>query len=104
MTSFSVRAPVALRKARLLRIHQLAPAFVDNACVDLLLDLGLARENVWLTDLAGVVYEGRRELMDPRRARFAQATGARTLKEVIGGADIFLGLSAGGVLTQEMVK
>jgi malate dehydrogenase (oxaloacetate-decarboxylating)(NADP+) len=73
------------------------------ACVDLLLDLGLARENVWLTDLAGVVYQGRQELMDPEKARFAQATAARTLLDVIGGADIFLGLSAGGVLRQEMV-
>jgi malate dehydrogenase (oxaloacetate-decarboxylating)(NADP+) len=72
------------------------------ACVDLLLDLGLARENVWLTDLAGVVYEGRQELMDPEKARFAQPTAARVLKEVIGGADIFLGLSAGGVLSKEM--
>ena len=74
------------------------------ACVDLLLDLGLPKENVWLTDLAGVVYEGRTELMDPEKARFAQATSARTLKEVIKGADVFLGLSAGGVLTQDMVK
>src|SRR5271156_5734754 len=74
------------------------------ACVDLLLDLGLARENVWLTDLAGVVYEGRQELMDPEKARFAQPTSARTLAQVIGGADVFLGLSAGGVLTQEMVR
>src|SRR6202790_298814 len=73
------------------------------ACVDLLLDLGLVRENVWLTDLAGVVYEGRQELMDPDKARFAQPTHARTLNEVIGGADVFLGLSAGGVLTQAMV-
>jgi malate dehydrogenase (oxaloacetate-decarboxylating)(NADP+) len=73
------------------------------ACVDLLLDLGLAREHVWLTDLAGVVYEGRRELMDPEKARFAQSTDARTLAQVIGGADIFLGLSAGGVLTAAMV-
>src|SRR6202161_4171284 len=73
------------------------------ACVDLLLDLGLARENVWLTDLAGVVYEGRQELMDPEKSRFAQVTQARTLNEVIGGADVFLGLSAGGVLTQGMV-
>ncbi|HEX3913483.1 MAG TPA: NADP-dependent malic enzyme [Steroidobacteraceae bacterium] len=72
------------------------------ACVDLLLDLGLPREHVWLTDLAGVVYEGRRELMDPEKARFAQSTGARTLAQVIGGADIFLGLSAGGVLTPKM--
>ncbi|HXA35436.1 MAG TPA: NADP-dependent malic enzyme [Steroidobacteraceae bacterium] len=74
------------------------------ACVDLLLDLGLPRENVWLTDLAGVVYEGRQELMDPEKSRFAQPTDARTLNEVIGGADVFLGLSAGGVLTQSMVK
>src|SRR5271168_4804797 len=74
------------------------------ACVDLLLDLGLVREHVWLTDLAGVVYEGRQELMDPEKSRFAQPTDARTLAEVIGGADMFLGLSAGGVLTQDMVK
>ena len=73
------------------------------ACVDLLLDLGMVRENVWLTDLAGVVYEGRRELMDPEKSRFAQPTDARSLAEVIGGADVFLGLSAGGVLTPDMV-
>src|ERR1700732_1570781 len=73
------------------------------ACLDLLLDLGLVRENVWVTDLAGVVYEGRQELMDPEKSRFAQPTHARTLNEVIGGADVFLGLSAGGVLTPGMV-
>ncbi len=73
------------------------------ACVDLLLDLGLKREHIWLTDLAGVVFEGRKELMDPEKARFAQVTVARTLDEVIGGADVFLGLSAGGVLTRDMV-
>ena len=73
------------------------------ACVELLLDLGLVQENIWLSDLAGVVYEGRRELMDPHKARFAQPTDARTLGEVIGGADMFLGLSAGGVLTRAMV-
>src|SRR5580658_82207 len=74
------------------------------ACMDLLLDLGLAREHVWLTDLAGVVYEGRQELMDPEKIRFAQPTQARTLDEVIGEADVFLGLSAGGVLTPAMVR
>ena len=74
------------------------------ACVELLLDLGLVRRNVWLTDLAGVVYQGRQELMDPEKVRFAQATAARTLDEVIGGADIFLGLSAGGVLSRDMVR
>src|SRR5450631_3538329 len=70
---------------------------------DLLRYLGLVRENVWFTDLAGVVYEGRQELMDPEKARFAQPTSARSLDDVIGGADVFLGLSAGGVLTQRMV-
>lgn len=74
------------------------------ACLDLLVDLGLALENIWVTDLAGVVYQGRTELMDPIKARFARPTDARTLEEVIEDADIFLGLSAGGVLKPEMVK
>ena len=73
------------------------------ACVDLLVDLGLPIRNIWLTDLAGVVYEGRAELMDPDKARFAQPTTQRTLAEVIVGADMFLGLSAGGVLKPAMV-
>ncbi len=73
------------------------------ACLNLLLQLGLKREHVWVTDLAGVVYQGRTELMDPDKAEFAQATDARTLADVIGGADVFLGLSAGGVLKPEMV-
>ncbi len=74
------------------------------ACVDLLVDLGLPKTNVWLTDLAGVVYQGREELMDPEKERFAQATPLRKLEEVIAGADLFLGLSAGGVLKPQMVK
>jgi malate dehydrogenase (oxaloacetate-decarboxylating)(NADP+) len=74
------------------------------ACLDLLLDLGLPQENIWVTDLAGVVYEGRKELMDPEKERFAQKTDARVLADVIADADVFLGLSAGGVLKQEMVK
>ncbi|MFN7368884.1 MAG: NADP-dependent malic enzyme [Burkholderiales bacterium] len=73
------------------------------ACVDLLVDLGLPKKNIWLTDLAGVVYKGRTELMDPDKEQFAQETSARTLAEVIEGADIFLGLSAGGVLKPDMV-
>jgi malate dehydrogenase (oxaloacetate-decarboxylating)(NADP+) len=73
------------------------------ACLNLLLKLGIKRENVWVTDLAGVVYQGRTELMDDDKARFAQATAHRTLAEVIPGADVFLGLSAGGVLKGEMV-
>lgn len=74
------------------------------ACVGLLVKLGIPRENVWVTDLAGVVYEGRTELMDPDKAMYAQKTDARKLGEVIDHADIFLGLSAGGVLKKEMVK
>ena len=74
------------------------------ACLNLLVKLGLPRENIWVTDLAGVVYEGRSELMDPDKAQFAQSTGQRTLSEAIAGADVFLGLSAGGVLKQEMVR
>ncbi|MFL6672762.1 MAG: NADP-dependent malic enzyme [Massilia sp.] len=73
------------------------------ACLDLLVDLGFPIENIYVTDLAGVVYKGRAELMDPDKERFAQDTPARTLSEVIPGADIFLGLSAGGVLKPEMV-
>ena len=74
------------------------------ACLDLIVDLGFPIENIIVTDLAGVVYQGRIELMDPDKARFAQDTKARKLSDVIAGADIFLGLSAGGVLTQDMVK
>ena len=74
------------------------------ACLNLLLSMGLKRENIWVTDIAGVVYEGRGELMDRWKAPFAQKTEARTLEEVIEGADVFLGLSAPGVLKPEMVK
>jgi malate dehydrogenase (oxaloacetate-decarboxylating)(NADP+) len=73
------------------------------ACLDLLVKIGLPRKNVWVSDLEGVVYQGRTTLMDPDKALFAQDTTARTLMEVIEGADIFLGLSAGGVLKREMV-
>lgn len=74
------------------------------ACLNLLVKLGLPRANITVTDLAGVVYEGRTELMDADKALFAQATDKRTLAQVLPDADIFLGLSAGGVLTQDMVK
>jgi len=74
------------------------------ACLDLLVDLGLPVENVWATDIEGVVYRGRTTLMDPAKERFAQPTDARTLAEVIGGADVFLGLSVGGILSADMLK
>ncbi len=73
------------------------------ACLGLLVKLGLPRENIWVTDLAGVVYEGRKELMDADKIGFAQKTELRTLAQVMDGADVFLGLSAGGVLKKEMV-
>jgi malate dehydrogenase (oxaloacetate-decarboxylating)(NADP+) len=73
------------------------------ACLGLLVKLGVRRENIWVTDIAGVVYEGRTELMDEDKAFFAQKTALRTLADVIAGADVFLGLSAGGVLKGPMV-
>jgi malate dehydrogenase (oxaloacetate-decarboxylating)(NADP+) len=73
------------------------------ACLNLLVKMGLPRRNIFVTDLAGVVYSGRVELMDPDKAEFAQDTPHRTLSDVIAGADVFLGLSAGGVLKAPMV-
>jgi len=74
------------------------------ACLDLLVKMGMPVGNITVTDIEGVVYAGRKELMDPDKARYARETPARTLDEVIGGADIFLGLSAGRVLQPESVK
>jgi malate dehydrogenase (oxaloacetate-decarboxylating)(NADP+) len=74
------------------------------ACLALLVKLGVPRENIWVTDLAGVVWKGRTDLMDPDKAEFAQDTPHRTLAQVIDGADVFLGLSAAGVLKPEMVR
>jgi malate dehydrogenase (oxaloacetate-decarboxylating)(NADP+) len=74
------------------------------ACLDLAVSLGLKRENIWVTDAKGVVYIGRTDGMDDNKSRYAQETNARTLAELMPGADIFLGLSAGGVLKPEWVK
>jgi malate dehydrogenase (oxaloacetate-decarboxylating)(NADP+) len=74
------------------------------ACLDLLVVLGARRGNIWVTDIEGVVYKDRNTLMDEYKAVFAQPTDKRTLGEVIDGADIFLGLSAGGVLKPDMLK
>ncbi len=73
------------------------------ACLDLLLKLGMPIENIFVTDIEGVVYTGRKALMDPDKERYAKDVKARTLGEIIEGADVFLGLSAGGVLKQDMV-
>ncbi|PYC49155.1 NADP-dependent malic enzyme [Litorivita pollutaquae] len=72
------------------------------ACLNMLLKLGVKRENIWLCDIHGLVYEGREVDMNPQKAAFAQNSDLRTLDDVIGGADMFLGLSGPGVLTQEM--
>lgn len=74
------------------------------ACLDLMVDMGLPLENIWVSDIEGVVYKGRTTLMDPDKERFAQDTDKRTLAEIIPNADVFLGLSAGNVLKPEMVK
>ncbi len=73
------------------------------ACLDLLVLLGIPLENIWVADIEGVVFEGRSVLMDAKKARYAKPTAARTLGEIIADADVFLGLSAGGVLKPEMV-
>jgi len=73
------------------------------ACMDLLVSMGIRHENIYVTDSKGVVYEGRDSTMDPFKAKYARKTGARTLADVIEGADIFLGLSGPGVLSQDMV-
>src|SRR6187455_1308609 len=74
------------------------------ACLDMLVALGMKMENIWVTDIAGVVYSGRKEEMDDNKVRYARKTDARKLADVIADADVFLGLSAGGVLKPEMVK
>jgi len=74
------------------------------ACLDMLVALGMKMSHIWVTDIAGVVYRGRKEEMDPNKDRYAKETPTRKLADVIEGADVFLGLSAGGVLKPEMVK
>jgi malate dehydrogenase (oxaloacetate-decarboxylating)(NADP+) len=74
------------------------------ACLDILVSLGVRKDNIWVSDIAGVVYKGRKEEMDENKARYAKETSARKLADIIEGADIFLGLSAARVLKPEMVK
>ncbi|MFG1427902.1 NADP-dependent malic enzyme [Roseixanthobacter glucoisosaccharinicivorans] len=92
------------RKIEDLKIVTSGAGAAAIACLNLLVTLGAKRENIWVCDIEGVVYEGRETLMDPYKAVYAQKTEARSLGDVIDGAHIFLGLSAGGVLTQDMVK
>ncbi len=91
------------RKFEDLKIVSTGGGAAGIACLNMLLKLGVRRENVTLCDIAGVVYKGRTEEMTPQKEAFAQDTEARSIDEVIGGADMFLGLSAPGVITPEMV-
>src|SRR5689334_12068626 len=112
-----IKAPECFYVEQKLRERMKIPVFHDDqhgtaiivgaaalSCLGVLENLGLPRDNIWVTDIAGVVWKGRNELMDPFKERYARDTPLRTLGEVIGGADIFLGLSAAGVLKQDMVK
>ncbi len=74
------------------------------ACLDLMVGLGLKRENIYVTDSRGVIYEGREKNLEPNKARYAQRTSARTLSDIIEGADVFLGCSSAGVLKGDMVR
>jgi len=94
---------VAGKKFEDIKIASTGGGAAGIACLNLLVKLGVKRENIWLCDIHGVVYEGRTEDMNPQKAAFAQKTDKRTLDEVIEGADLFLGLSGPGVLKPEMV-
>ena len=94
---------VAGKKFEDIKIVSTGGGAAGIACLNMLLKLGVKRENVWLCDIHGLVYEGREEDMNPHKAAFAQASDKRTLDEVIDGADLFLGLSGPNVLKPEMV-
>src|SRR5256885_2192384 len=97
-------AALGLGAIRPLRRNPATAGAAALACLDLLTELGLKRENIWVSDIAGVVFQGRKEEMDDNKARYAQKTDARKLADIISGADIFLGLSAARVLKPELLK
>ncbi len=94
---------VAGKRFEDIRIVSTGGGAAGIACLNMLLKLGVRRENVWLCDIHGLVYTGREADMNPEKAAFAQASDKRTLDQVIDGADLFLGLSAPGILTPAMV-
>ncbi len=95
---------VAKKKIEDIRIVSSGGGAAGIACLNMLIKLGAKRENIWLCDRAGLIYEGRNDNMGPEKAAFAQKTELRTLEDVIPGADLFLGLSGPGVLTGDMVR
>ncbi|MDU8929897.1 NADP-dependent malic enzyme [Alisedimentitalea sp. MJ-SS2] len=94
---------VAGKKFEDIKIVSTGGGAAGIACLNMLLKLGVKRENVWLCDIHGLVYEGREEDMNPQKAAYAQNSDLRTLDQVVDGADMFLGLSGPGVLIPEMV-
>jgi malate dehydrogenase (oxaloacetate-decarboxylating)(NADP+) len=94
---------VAGKKFQDIKVVSTGGGAAGIACLNMLVKLGVRRENVWLCDLYGLVHQGRNEDMTPQKAAFAQPTGAQTLADVIDRADLFLGLSGPNVLTQAMV-
>ncbi|QDI76179.1 MULTISPECIES: NADP-dependent malic enzyme [Leisingera] len=94
---------VAGKKFEEIKIVSTGGGAAGIACLNMLVKLGVKRENIWLCDIHGLVYEGREEDMNPQKAAFAQASDKRTLDEVMDGADLFLGLSGPNVLQPEMV-
>ncbi len=95
---------VAKKKIEDVKIVSSGGGAAGIACLNMLMKLGAKRENIWLCDRSGLIYEGRNDNMGPEKAAFAQKSGLRTLADVIPGADLFLGLSGPGVLTGDMVK
>ncbi|WP_425083191.1 NADP-dependent malic enzyme [Ruegeria profundi] len=95
---------VAGKKFEDIKIVSTGGGAAGIACLNMLVKLGVERENIWLCDIHGLVYEGRAEDMNPHKDQFAQKSDLRTLDDVIGGADLFLGLSGPNVLTPEMVE
>ncbi|NNK78409.1 MAG: NADP-dependent malic enzyme [Litoreibacter sp.] len=94
---------VAGKKFEDIKIVSTGGGAAGIACLNMLVKLGVKRENIWLCDIEGLIYEGRTKDMNPQKQEFAQATDLRTLDEAIDGADLFLGLSGAGVLTKDMV-
>jgi malate dehydrogenase (oxaloacetate-decarboxylating)(NADP+) len=95
---------VAKKKFEDIKIVSTGGGAAGIACLNMLLKLGVKRENVWLCDIHGLVYEGREIDMNPIKTEYAQKSDLRSLEDVIGGADLFLGLSGPGVLTPELVQ
>ncbi len=95
---------VARKKFEDIRVVSTGGGAAGIACLNMLVKMGVKRENIWLCDIHGLVYEGRTEDMNPQKALFAQHSDKRTLDEVIEGADLFLGLSGPNVLKPAMVE